>query len=141
SLLLLSACLPFSEKDKGIVIKELEESIEQADEPARLYRTYSPFKKSASRGLITDNIYTKYDMEESEEGLLRLSAQNFDPKKYYFQDGQYINKKTVLTWLSRSSVNPKGLNPPNTDQTPIYLAHIVEQNYLVMDDQKKGQLG
>lgn len=151
SLLLLSACLPFSEKDKGIVIKKLEESTEQMvfipDDQltARLYRTYSPFKKSVSRGLIEYNIYTKYDMKESEEGLLRLSAQNFDPKIYYFQEGQYINKNTVKTWLSRSSVNPEGLNPPTTDeivkQAPIYLAHIVEQNYLVMDDQKKGQLG
>ncbi|WP_243458067.1 CamS family sex pheromone protein [Sporosarcina sp. Te-1] len=143
SVLLLSACLSFSEKDK----EKLEENTEQyiPDDSAILYRTYLPFKKSVSRGLISNNIYTKYDRKESEEGLLRLSAQNFDPKIYYFQEGQYINEDTVKTWLSRRSVNPEGLNPPITDeivqQAPIYLAHIVEQNYLVLDDQKKGQLG
>ena len=59
------------------------------------YQTLIPFKKSASRGLIVSNIYTKYDMQEAEEGLLRLSTQNFDPKNHYFQEGQYIDKETA----------------------------------------------
>lgn len=151
SVLLLGACLPFFEKDKGVVIKKLEESTEEMILIANdqltvgLYRTYTPYKKSVSQGLIVDNINTKYDMKESEEGLSRLSAQHFDPKTYYFQEGQYIDKDTVKAWLSRSSVNQEGLNPPTTDkmdkQAPIYLAHIVEQNYLVMNDQKEVQLG
>ena len=65
------------------------------------YRTLFPFKKSASRGLMSDNIYTKYDIQEAEEGLLRLSTQKFDPKTHFFQEGQYIDKDTASSWLSR----------------------------------------
>ena len=76
------------------------------------YKTLIPFKKSASRGLIVSNMYTKYDMQEAEEGLLRLSNQHFDPKNHFFQEGQYIDKETARAWLSRSSANEAGLNPP-----------------------------
>ncbi len=55
------------------------------------YKVTTPFKKSASRGLVVSNIYTKYDIQEAEEGLMRLSAQHFDTKNHYFQEGQYID--------------------------------------------------
>ena len=108
-----------------------------------------PFKKSASRGLIVSNIYTKYDMQEAEEGLLRISNQHFNPKNHFFQEGQYIDKETARSWLSRSSTDEAGLNPPieegmnedtASEEAPNYLAHIVEQNYLVMTDEKKVRL-
>ena len=51
-------------------------------------------------------------MQEAEEGLLRLSDQHFDPKTHFFQEGQYIDKDTARAWLSRSSANEAGLNPP-----------------------------
>lgn len=155
AVLFLGGCLPSIGKEKEPVIQENEESIEETviipdihikDE---FYRTLIPFKKSASRGLIVNNIRTKYDIQEVEEGLLRISTKNFDPKTHYIQEGQYIDKDTALAWLARSSSNPQGLNPPAkkgsndekpVEEAPIYLAHIVEQNYHVMTEGKKVRL-
>ncbi|WP_336822208.1 CamS family sex pheromone protein [Sporosarcina sp. USHLN248] len=150
AVLLLGGCLPSFGPDQEEVIQENEEQLEETvmipdmQLKEEFYNTVLPFKKSASRGLVVDNIYTKYDMQEAEEGLLRLSALHFDPKNYYFQEGQYIDRKTANAWLARSSVNDAGLNPPSgkegEDDAPIYLAHIVEQNYLTMTDDKKLRL-
>jgi protein involved in sex pheromone biosynthesis len=155
TILLLGGCLPSFGTEKEEVIQENEESIEETvmipdvqlnDE---FYKTPTPFKKSASRGLIVSNIDTKYDMQEAEEGLLRLSTQHFDTKTHYFQEGQHIDKETAQSWLSRSSTDEAGLNPPikegknedkASEEAPNYLAHIVEQNYLVMTNEKKLRL-
>lgn len=154
-ILLLGGCLPSFGTEKEEVIQENEESIEETvmipniqlkDE---FYKTLIPFKKSASRGLIVSNMYTKYDIQEAEEGLLRLSTQHFDTKNHYFQEGQHIDKETARSWLSRSSTDKAGLNPPikkgmneetASEEAPNYLAHIVEQNFLVMTDEKKLRL-
>ena len=102
AILLLGGCLPSFGTEKEEVIQENEESIEETvmipdvqlkDE---FYKTLIPFKKSASRGLIVSNIYTKYDIQEAEEGLLRLSTQQFNPKNHFFQEGQYIDKDTAV---------------------------------------------
>ncbi|MEK5037052.1 CamS family sex pheromone protein [Sporosarcina sp. FSL K6-3457] len=155
AVLFLGGCLPSFGIEKEPVIQENEDSIEETviipdtrlkDE---FYGTITPFKKSASRGLVVNNISTKYDIQEAEEGLLRISTKNFDPKTHYFQEGQYIDRDTTLAWLARSSSNPQGLNPPakkeETDENlaeeaPNYLAHIVEQNYHVMTEGKKLRL-
>ncbi|MEK5233508.1 CamS family sex pheromone protein [Lysinibacillus sp. FSL K6-0232] len=114
------------------------------------YKTLIPYKESASRGLVVSNIYTKYDMKEVEEGLMRLSQKEFDTENYYFQEGQYLAEDTVKDWLARSSQVETGLNPPTTEtmtaeeratKAPVYLAHIVEQNYLTKTDDNKVKLG
>ncbi|MGX9136129.1 CamS family sex pheromone protein [Rummeliibacillus sp. JY-2-4R] len=133
-----------STKDKGetTIIPRM-----QIDD--QYYRTLLPYKESASRGLIVSNINTKYDVKEAESGLLRLSQQAFDPAKYYFQEGQYLDKDTVSSWLARSNQDPAGLNPKATKNmtpteraktAPIYLAHIVEQNYLQKTGNNKVKL-
>ncbi|HEX5563478.1 MAG TPA: CamS family sex pheromone protein [Sporosarcina sp.] len=151
AVLLLGGCLPSIGPDKEEVIQENDEQIEETvmipDVQVKdtYYKTLLPLKKSASRGLVVSNIYTKYDIGEAEEGLLRLSAQHFDPKNYYFQEGQYIDAATARAWLARSSTNEAGLNPPeaegeDAEENPIYLAHIIEQNYLTLTDDKKVRL-
>ncbi|WP_342536300.1 CamS family sex pheromone protein [Sporosarcina sp. FSL K6-3508] len=155
SALLLTGCLPTPGGDQEKAVQETEESDQEMvlipDEQIKdeYYRTPVPFKKSASRGLVVSNLNTKYDMQETEEGLLRLSTQYFDPKNYYFQEGQYIDRDTAKEWLSRKSNYEAGLNPAIKDdmtpeqiaeKAPIYLAHIVEQNYLEMTDDKKVKL-
>ncbi|WP_342514367.1 CamS family sex pheromone protein [Sporosarcina sp. FSL K6-1522] len=155
AVLLLGGCLPSFGTEKEELIQEGEESTEETviipdvQLKEEMYKTPLPFKQSASRGTIVNNIYTKYDMREAEEGLLRLSNQHFDSKKYYFQEGQYIDKSTARAWLSRSSSDENGLNPPVeegmsdeqiSESAPLYLAHIVEQNYLEMTDEKKVRL-
>lgn len=154
SIVLLTGCIPSPSKDEE-VLQENEENTEEmvlipdVQIKSDFYRTLLPFKKSASRGLVVSNIYTKYDIQETENGLMRLSTRYFDPERYYFQEGQYIDRDTAKEWLSRSSTYEAGLNPPTTDdmspeqiadKAPIYLAHIVEQNYLEMTDDKKVRL-
>lgn len=155
AVLFLGGCLPSLGTEKEPVIKENEDSTEETviipdvqlkDE---FYWTVIPFKKSASRGLVVSTIDTKYDIQEAEEGLLRISTKHFDPKTHFIQEGQYIDKETTLAWLGRSSANPLGLNPPSekggsdeqpAKEAPNYLAHIVEQNYHVMTEGKKLRL-
>ena len=154
-VLLIGGCIPSPGGQEEELIQDTEESVEETviipdvklkDE---FYRTLIPFKKSASRGLITETTRTKYDMQEVEEGLLRLSTQHYDPKNHFFQEGQYIDKEMAKSWIqSKSKDNKQGLNPEKTgmsedeeaEKAPTYLAHIVEQNYLVMTKDKKVRL-
>lgn len=126
----------------------------------KFYRTLIPYKESASRGLVVSNIYTKYDMKEAETGLMRISQNYFDTENYYFQEGQYLDETTLKYWLARPNQTEdkgpeyQGLNPSSIDEAtgaemdptvkatdaPVYLAHIVEQNYLTKTDDNKVKL-
>lgn len=153
---MLAGCsLPSLSKDSTVVQtnqsknKEEKTIIPSMQIDDQYYRTLLPYKESASRGLIVSNLNTKYDVKEAESGLLRLSQQAFDPSDYYFQEGQYLDKDTVTSWLSRSNQDPDGLNPRTTKNmtpteraknAPIYLAHIIEQNYLQKTSKNKVKL-
>lgn len=152
---MLVGCVPSEEKETELTQETQQEKAETTIIPSfniddTHYRTLIPYKESASRGLVVSNIYTKYDMKEVETGLMRLSQNEFDTEDYYFQEGQYLAESTVTEWLARSSQKKNGLNPPTTDsmpaeerakKAPIYLSHIVEQNYLTKTDDNKVKLG
>ncbi|KOY81796.1 CamS family sex pheromone protein [Lysinibacillus macroides] len=153
---MLVGCVP--SKDGGTELTQETQQDEKAETTIipslqideSYYKTLIPYKESASRGLVVSNIYTKYDMKEVEEGLMRLSQKEFDTENYYFQEGQYLAENTVKDWLARSSQRETGLNPPTTEtmpaeeratKAPVYLAHIVEQNYLTKTNDNKVKLG
>ncbi len=152
---MLVGCVPSNKKETELTQETQQEKAETTIIPSlqideSFYRTLSPYKKSASRGSVVSNIYTKYDMKEVETGLMRLSQNEFDTENYYFQEGQYLAESTVSNWLDRSSNKEDGLNPPTTatmtaeeraTKAPVYLAHIVEQNYLTKTDDDKVKLG
>ena len=151
---MLVGCVPAAKEDTELAQDTQQEKLETTIIPniaiKNFYKTLVPYKESASRGLIVSNIYTKYDMKEAETGLMRLSQNEFDTENYYFQEGQYLAESTVSDWLNRSSRKEDGLNPPTTTamtpeeratKAPIYLAHIVEQNYLTKTDDNKVKLG
>ncbi|KOS59977.1 CamS family sex pheromone protein [Lysinibacillus agricola] len=152
---MLVGCVPSKEKETELTQETQQEKAETTIIPSiqideSYYRALTPYKKSASRGLVVSNIYTKYDMKEVETGLMRLSQNEFDTKNYFFQEGQYLAESTVTNYLKRSSQVKEGLNPPTTDsmtpeeratKAPIYLSHIVEQNYLTKTDDNKVKLG
>lgn len=161
SAVLLAACTPGKEETEETVVQEQEEKVETTIIPSNqlssnYYRTLVPYKESAARGAVVSNIYTKYDIAEAETGLMRLSQNHFDTEKYYFQEGQYIDKDTVYQWLGRykgmykEEVNELGLNPTAEEgmdpivrakEAPLYLAHITEQNYLTKTEDGKVTLG
>ncbi|MGM7683255.1 CamS family sex pheromone protein [Cytobacillus sp. Hm23] len=174
TLLLLSACAPKFEKQQEIV-NESEDTTEQAIIPKyqisdQFYRTVltedNQIKPSESRGLVVSGLNTRYDIDEVERGLMRIAQDTFSPDEYFFQEGQYLDRQTVQSWLNRKltpeqlqeklNEDPNyvdlGLNPSIdttaeatlTDlnqESPIYLAHILEHNYLVEKDEQTVELG
>ncbi len=164
SILLLSGCVPRFDKEEEIV-KETDDSQETAIVPKykisdQYYRTILPFKASEARGLVVSQTSNRLDIDEFETGLMRLSQNTFSSETYLYQDGQYLDSETVYSWLKRieadnesgkgASKGNLGLNPikvsqgtekEKNEQSPIYLSHILEQNFLKKDEEGKAILG
>ncbi|MCU9614308.1 CamS family sex pheromone protein [Caldibacillus lycopersici] len=152
---LLSGCLPSLDQQDEVVQENNENTKEKAIVPKyqisdSYYRTLTPFEPSGSRGTVVSNLNTRFDSDEMEEGLLRLSQNSFSTETYIFQEGQYLDKETVTEWLKRKTddADSLGLNPKleadtqeGHEQNPIYLASILEHNYLVKSDDNTVKLG
>ncbi|AZV41110.1 hypothetical protein BAOM_0454 [Peribacillus asahii] len=165
-VLLLAGCAPSFDKEQEVV-QDSEDKKETAIIPKykisdEYYQTILPFEPSKARGLVVSNLNTRYDIEEFENGLMRIAQTQFDPDDYLFQEGQLLDNKTISRWLERKYTKEQlkekdrkesenlGLNPvdPGTgdiakrnEENPIYLAHILEHNYLVKSDNNKVSLG
>ncbi|ANB61716.1 CamS family sex pheromone protein [Anoxybacteroides amylolyticum] len=164
-MLFLAACAPkFGEQQ---VVQEKNNKQQTAVIPKynisdSYYRMILPFTPSEARGLAVENLNTRLDVDEFETGLMRLAQQRFSPKDYLFQEGQYLDKETIKKWLMRKMTKEQlkeegmteadniGLNPVLSDQgtneekntkSPIYLASILEHDYLTKNDNGKVQLG
>ncbi|TQR17690.1 CamS family sex pheromone protein [Psychrobacillus vulpis] len=142
-LLIVSGCTPSLKKETEVIQDSEQDATKTVIIPSvqlddTYYRTLLPYAESASRGLVVSNLATKYDMKEVETGLLRVSQKEFPVDTYLFQEGQYLEKKTLENWLARSNQRDGGLNPSDEGLTgeakaknaPVYITHIVEQNYL-----------
>lgn len=152
SCLFLVSCSNIGEPEK--IVQETDESEQETAIIPKYsisddyYKMIVPFKTSEARGLVTRNLNTRLDIDEFETGLMRMALDTFSTEKYYFQEGQYLDEETVRTWLSRKSDenNNEGLNPSNSseeqnEENPIYLAHILEHDYLIKKDEKTIELG
>ncbi|MFF2447114.1 CamS family sex pheromone protein [Neobacillus sp. NPDC058068] len=159
---LLSACAPnFQKQNEVVQTKEKEKGkaiIPKYNISDNYYRTILPFEPGEARGLVVSNINTRYDLNEFEMGLMRIAQNSFDTDKYYFREGKEIDGKTVRQWLNRQYTDAQlkekkmkaeeniGLNPVNSGtveepSSPIYLAHILEHDYLTKDDKGTVALG
>ncbi|GAA0430096.1 CamS family sex pheromone protein [Lentibacillus halophilus] len=108
TLLILSGCAPSLNKNEDEVVqkedkqKKQEKSIvpsyQLSDET---YRTILPYRTSASRGVITNQVMNRMDIGEMETGLRRLSKSYYDPEKYFFEEGQYLTSDMLYKWLGR----------------------------------------
>lgn len=148
-VLVLSACAPNFNKEEEVKTEDAENNTETAIIPNYkisddYYKVVVPFKASEARGLVVNNLNTRYDMAEFETGLMRVAQNAYDPETYYFQEGQYLDSSTITKWLTRngseSDKDKVGLNPSNNDQ-PIYLAHILEHDFLIKTDDNSLKLG
>ncbi len=153
SLLLLASCAPRMNDDEEVVQKKNETANkEKSIVPSyqlseETYRMILPYKTSAVRGVILDQMGNRLDIDEMEEGLRRQSKTVYDPKKYYYQEGQYLDEETVYDLID-------GLNPDKDPKDkkgkkerekyfrdhPRYLSHILEQNYLTKNDKNAAKL-
>lgn len=134
----------------------------------KYYRMITPLEPSKARGQVVSNLNTRYDVNEMELGLMRIAQEHFDTEKYLYTEGQYLSSKTVRSWLEREyskeqykekvdeakakkTKKPEnlGLNPidpgkgditKRNEENPLYLAHILEQNYMVKKSDNKASL-
>jgi protein involved in sex pheromone biosynthesis len=160
---LLSACAPnFQKQNETVQTKEKTTGkaiIPKYNISNNYYRTILPFQPGEARGLVVNNINTRYDLDEFEMGLMRIAQNKFDTDKYYFQEGQQLKGTMIKQWLNRQYTAAQlkenklkadqnlGLNPVNTSpagsapSSPIYLAHILEHDYLTKDAKGNVSLG
>ncbi|WP_442597760.1 CamS family sex pheromone protein [Neobacillus sp. D3-1R] len=165
--LLLGGCAPNFNKQQEVVQEKNDSKKEKAIIPKykisdQYYRTILPFEPSKARGLVVYNLNTRNDITEFETGLMRLAQQAFNPDQYLFQEGQALDSKEVSLWLNRKFTPAQlkeenlteaeniGLNPVLEEKgdlkeqnikSPIYLAHILEHNYLIKNENDTVQLG
>ena len=75
-----------------------------------------------------------------EKDLMRLSQDTFSTETHFIQEGQYLSKELVNSWLDRKSEdNPEGLNPPESgegeDRVPRYLNSILEFDFFTESEE------
>ncbi|MGN1400289.1 MAG: CamS family sex pheromone protein [Bacillus sp. (in: firmicutes)] len=165
SLLVLSGCIPGNDSEQEVPVAEEEKGkavIPKYQVSDQFYRTVLPFKVSETRGMTVSNLNSRYDINEMEMGLMKIAQENFNTDDYYFREGQYLTRSTVSKWLERkyteSQLKEKkleekdnlGLNPVDpgggnveerNEKNPLYLAHILEHDYMVQTDGDKVKLG
>lgn len=126
------------------------------DDTKQYYRTIIPYVSSPTRGLVYSFLSNKYDIEEMELSLMRYSQSYFDTNEVYFQEGQNLTKPVVRQLLDKRKTQAEldavlvddpgyvdlGLNPSKDEIievdglsiNPVYLAYLLEQNYVVLKD-------
>jgi len=148
-LLTMAACLNLGGQDDILQTDEddnIEVSILPSDSLSdSQYKMLLPFKPSAARGTITNQVNNRVDMDELEDGLRRLSTDVFDPEKYVYEDGQYFTTKHIIGDKNEEGLidklNPKIKEKEDDDEqvkehkeNPRVFSHILEQNYLERKD-------
>lgn len=102
--------------------------------------TNGKYEVSQNRG-ATLSLNTGFNLKNFETGLIDLSRSVFPTNQYFFREGQIIDAETTAKWIARKSdKNPDGLNPADNGDTsptgrePIYLAQILEQDYMIQTE-------
>ncbi|WP_078433229.1 CamS family sex pheromone protein [Metabacillus halosaccharovorans] len=164
-LLFLTACAPNFGEQEEIVQETEDESTETAIIPKynisdSYYKMVLPFKQGEARGLVSEQLNTRLDIDEFETGLMRVAQETFSTDEYLYQEGQYLTSEVITSWLKRKLTGDAlkqaqaeakendekfvdlGLNPALTGEggleqqnanNPIYLAHMLEHNYLIQE--------
>lgn len=127
------------------------------------YRTILPFKESQARGMLQQTMANGYNGDDFEDGLLEQSKTVFPTDEYLYQDGQFLDKKTINAYLgpkyTKSEIEKMdkdekeeknanenlGLNPSRhgekdeekiAENSPAYLSNILEQDFYGNSDTK-----
>lgn len=142
----------------NVQVEEQDDTLTSSSE--EFYRSVVPYELSPARGLSSTNLVSSYNVEEFEKGLFSISKNVFPTNEYIFREGQIISEEMVRGYLSRQYTSEEleemdesellgsdafsnlGLNPSTNGETdpeviaeeaPLYLSHILEQNYLKED--------
>lgn len=141
---------------------EREETVTEGGIAAGYYQTVIPYEISPSRGLTSTNMVSSYNIEAFEKGLFDISKNVFPTEEYVFREGQIFTEDMVRGFLDRQYTREEienmsdeeladtnafsnlGLNPSTegeddpeviAEEAPLYLSHILEQNYLLRDEE------
>lgn len=139
-LLLLASCN--SKEEDNIVQTEEDTKQEVSIIPSYSlsedqYKMVLPYRPSEARDTITNQVTNRVDIDELEEGLRRHSTDLFDPDKYVFEEGQYLDKEFIYSLIDDLNPDPKVKHSDdektqekkNRDHPRIF-SHILEQNFL-----------
>lgn len=146
-LLLLVGCVPETTEEEIVQPNDEQSEQEISIVPSyqlskKNYKMILPFRPSKARGVINRQINNRLDIDEMEDGLRRHSTEVFDPGKYYYEDGQYLTKDMVESWID--DLNPERPEKDADEQefrdNPRYLSHVLEQNYLKKNEDETVEL-
>lgn len=144
----------------NVQIEEQEDRLTSSSD--EFYRSVVPYELSPARGLSSQNMVSSYNVEEFEKGLFEVSQSEFPTDQFVFREGQIISEEMTRGYLGRQYTSEElenmeedellssdafsnlGLNPSTNGETdpeviaeeaPLYLSHILEQNYLTEDEE------
>ncbi|MGD6969156.1 CamS family sex pheromone protein [Rossellomorea vietnamensis] len=159
--LVLSGCAPAFEKQEQVVEEDAQQT-EKAIIPnyqisSDYFKTLLPYESTDTRGMVVNNLKSRYDIEVFESGLVRMAKEAYSTDQYLFKEGQILDKETIQSWLNRKftseqlkekgleekdnvGLNPVEDTPGEGKDSPIYLAHVIEHNYLEKFEENKIQL-
>lgn len=106
-LLFVTSCAQGVQEDEEVVKdneqKQEDTSIVPSNQLSKdNYKVVLPYRVSAARGVITNQLANRLDIDEMEEGLRRLAKDYYSPDDYFFEEGQYLSESTVYSWLGRT---------------------------------------
>ncbi len=109
------------------------------------YKMLLPYRPSLARGAITNQVTNRVDIDELEEGLRRHSTTVFDPKKYVYEEGQYLETEFIYEIIDSLNPNVKEKKDEKEQikehrNNPRVFSHILEQNYLERKDNNTVEL-
>lgn len=106
------------------------------------YKILLPYRPSAARGAITNQVTNRVDIDELEEGLRRHSTAVFSPDDYVFEEGQYLSTEKIFDLIDTLNPSIKDESDQKEHQkNPRIFSHILEQNFLERDDNRVDLVG
>lgn len=103
------------------------------------YRIASPYKGSVTGNYVANTIKNKYDLQEVETGLMRISTKYFSKEKTFYQKGQYLNTEDVKHLLSQEGLNNnEATTIDGQNVVPNYVSYVYEEDYLKENGDLKG---
>lgn len=158
-LLFISGCGLIASDEKERETEEIPEEIVGEQKDSNVVTTnqlggdyYRPaldendrYLTSKNRG-ITLTLNSGINLSLFEKDLMRISQEQYPTDKNFIQEGQYLSKEQVTSWLERkSSDNPDGLNPEDNgdedNRAPRYLNSILELDFFNEADGKLNLSG
>lgn len=140
TIFFLTSCMNVAPEDEEIIQPEEEGTTEISIIPSQSlaenqYKILLPYRPSAARGAITNQVTNRVDIDELEEGLRRHSTSVFSPEKYVFEEGQYLTTEKIYELID--TLNPKISGKGSKEEkikehrdNPRVFSHILEHNFL-----------